>query len=241
MPMGAAIGGASIVGSLISANAASKASKAQTAAANSATDIQKKMFEETRADLQPFKNTGQSAAYSLADFYGLDRNGGGMTGTPVNDAALAAFRNSPDYQFALNEGVSALDRSAASKGLLQSGGQLKAVTKYASGLASTNLGSYLDRLYQLSSMGANAGAQTGNFAVQTGRGMADSTLAAGEAKASGYVGVGNAINQGIGDISNNLSFYRMTNPSSSYGASPYAAAGRADGSAGNFDTLSALR
>jgi hypothetical protein len=90
---------------------------------------------------------------------------------------------------------------------------MKAITKYASGLASTNLGSYLDRLYQLSSMGANAGAQTGNFGVSTGRGMADTTLAAGEAKASGSVGVGNAINGGIGSLSNNLSFYRMT-PSS---------------------------
>jgi hypothetical protein len=51
MPMGAAIGAATVGGSLISANAASKAAKAQTAAANTATDIQKNMFEETRGDL----------------------------------------------------------------------------------------------------------------------------------------------------------------------------------------------
>ena len=45
------------------------------------------------------------------------------------------IRATPGYQFALNEGVKALDTSAAAQGTVLSGGQKKDILQYATGLA----------------------------------------------------------------------------------------------------------
>ena len=45
------------------------------------------------------------------------------------------FQVDPGYQFALDQGLQAVQRSAASKGLLNSGGAVKAVNDYAQGQA----------------------------------------------------------------------------------------------------------
>lgn len=213
MPIGAAIGAVagSVGGALISSSASKKAAQIQGEAANKATDVQERMFQQTREDLAPYNAVGQGALTTLANFYGINSDGTPSTDGALSAGALEAFRNSPDYQFALTEGVKGIDRSAASKGLLLSGGQLKGVTDYASGLATTNLNNYLTRLRDLAGLGENAGAQTGNLALSTGRGIADTTLAGGEAAASGVVGSANAFSSGINNVINNLSALKGMN------------------------------
>lgn len=112
---------------------------------------------------------------------------GGGTGNPMLDA-LRAY---PGYQFAQEEGVNALDRSAASKGLLLSGGQQRAVSRYGTGLADQMYGQYFDQNYQLASLGENAAAQTGNAGSNAAAGAANSQMAAGTAWASGIAGAAN--------------------------------------------------
>ncbi len=92
-----AIVGGTVASALIGARASEKAADAQAAAQNQA-----------RADFLPFRDTGASAMYSLADLYGLSRTGGGPTGTPFGPSALEAFRQSPDYAFPLAEGTRSL-------------------------------------------------------------------------------------------------------------------------------------
>jgi hypothetical protein len=48
--------------------------------------------------------------------------------------SIEEIRNSPGYQFALNENVGALDKSAAAKGTVLSGGHKKDLLQYATGL-----------------------------------------------------------------------------------------------------------
>ncbi len=50
----------------------------------------------------------------------------------------AEVEATPGYQFALKEGLGGVERSAAAKGTLLTGGTLKALNNYASGFASTN-------------------------------------------------------------------------------------------------------
>lgn len=94
------------------------------------------------------------------------------------------FEYSPQYQFNKEEALDALDKSAASRGGLLSGQHMKDVEKYASNLASgewnnytgglnyTSFGGgfsqYVNSLYQMAGLGANA-AQTGaSAATNTG-------------------------------------------------------------------------
>jgi hypothetical protein len=121
--------------------------------------------------------------------------------------ALANFQTSPGYNFRLNEGTKALDRSAASKGMLLSGAQTKAVTDYGQNTASNEWGNYINQLFQLSGLGASSAASTNaadtsaygtgiNALTQGQLGSAQLGAAAGQRAGAG---IGNALS-GIGNI-----------------------------------------
>lgn len=107
---------------------------------------------------------------------------------------FSQFYVSPDYQFRLSEGLKASDRSAAANGMLLSGAQQKALSRYGQGLASQEYGNYWNRLAAMSGIGQtgtnatqNAGSQ---FSSQAGNALQD----AGDARASGYLYMANAKN-----------------------------------------------
>lgn len=224
-PLIAAIGG-SLISGFFASRAANKAAKVQAEAAQRATEVQREMFNLVRGDLSRYRQIGEGAVTSLGQLYGIDPTTGEATGQPFSAESLAAFRRSPDYRFALNEGIGAIEKSRAAKGLLQSGGTAKELQSFGSGLASQNFGNYVSRLMQLAGIGESAASQTGQAALQTGRGIAGSELGRGEALASGYVGSGNALTTTIGDISKNLSLYRLTNPGQGAYGPQLAGAGR---------------
>ena len=181
-------------GSYLSSQASKKAAKAQAAAAERAAALQ-----------APFTNVGQGAVTTLGQLFGI-----GPDGQQTGQADFSNFFQSPDYQFALQEGVNALDFSNAAKGMLQSGNHLRDLTQFGQGLATQNFGNYFNRLLQLSSLGQNAASGQGN---QIGN--------AGEARAAGIVGSANAWNQGLSGIGNSLSLYGALNGSpSAYANNP---------------------
>ena len=205
---------------LLGANAAQNAAGAQVQAAQTAANTQLGIYNQTRSDLMPYNLTGQSALSQLASLFGL---GGANGGVPNAGAATSALTQFPGYQFGLNQGITALDRSAASQGLLLSGGQIKAAQQYGQGYAMQNAWNpYVQQLNSLSGLGENAGAVVGNQGVATGANVANAQLAAGQAAASGIVGSANAINTGIGGgiysgLNSGLLAYQLAN------ASPYGA------------------
>jgi hypothetical protein len=218
MPVGAIIGAAGVGSAVIGSKAAKKAAKTQAAAAGEASDVTLKMYEQTREDLQPYAGTGGSALTSIADMYGLPSAKNPKGGQAFSESALAAFRNSPDYQVALKEGIRARDLSAASKGNLLSGGQEKRIAEYGSDLANMKFGQYMNRLYDLAGMGQNAAAGQGSAATNAGSSLARLALDAGESRAAGTVGSANAITDGISGLGSNLAYLAMRNPSA-YGRS----------------------
>lgn len=197
MPVGvvtAAIAGVGAVASAgIGAYSASQAAKAQKKASKKALKAQEAAAAQARSDLQPWRATGEKALTSLADMYGLgegDQNA-------FSDTALANFYKSPDYRVALEQGVSALDNSAASKGNLLSGGQIKGVMEYGSDLATLKFNNYISRLSQLSGAGQSAASGQASVAQNAGNNAANNYNNIGAAEASGIVGTGNAISGGI--------------------------------------------
>lgn len=209
MGVAAAVAAASAVATvgsaLISSNAAGKAASAQTNAANNATATQLKMYEQTRSDLSPFMGAGTGALGQLANIFGF---GPGGTGSPNAAAAQSQLTAFPGYQFGLDQGIQGLDRSAASRGLVLSGAQLKDAQAYGQGYAQQQAWQpYISELNQVSGLGESAAAGVGNAGITTGAGVAQSQLAAGQAAAGGAVAQGNILGSGLNQLSSQLSPY----------------------------------
>lgn len=213
MPIGATtaavIGaGAGLAGGIMQSNAATDAADTQAAAANRAADQQLSMYNQTRSDLLPFAQGGQGAFTNLTSLLGLN-------GQANSQGMQSALQNYPGYQFALQQGNQALDRSAASKGLLMSGGQLKDLTNYNQGMASQLFGNYFNQNVQLANLGENAAATTGNSGANAANGYSNAIQNAGTAQASGIAGSNNALFGGGGALQNAFQAYTALNPSSS--------------------------
>jgi hypothetical protein len=195
----AIIGAAGIGGSIYSANMGADASRnaadAQMRAAQLGANTQLDIFHQTQSALAPYNQVGQSALQQLARMFGIG-TGGPTSGTAAN--AMSALTQYPGYQFGLNQGQTALDRSAASRGLLLSGGQLKDSQQFGQQYGmQQGWQPYMNQLSGLASLGENAGAMTGQIGAGTGANVANSQLYAGQAQASGIMGSNNAWQGGI--------------------------------------------
>jgi hypothetical protein len=119
----------------------------------------------------------------------------------------------PGYAFRLSEGQKALERSAAARGGLLSGSMLKGTQRFGQDLASqeymnafnraqAQLGTRLGTLGSLYGAGQAATQQVAGQAGQYGENVGNLLMAGGAARASGYAGMGNALNQALGTYLN---------------------------------------
>lgn len=216
-----AIGGAAIVGGASTAIAGGKAAKAQGQAAETAaaasersTQLQieeaKRQYDLTRADYTPYRETGYKALDTLAGLYGVG---------PNKIDPTAALKATPGYQFQMDEGLKAINRSSAARGSLNSGGADKARIRYAEGIASGAYDTYSNRLAALAGVGQSAtgstaaAGQAASNAITSaygvnGQNQAAAATAAGNARASSYANTGSAIN---GTVNNLASLYLYQN------------------------------
>lgn len=177
----AGIAAAGVVGgALISSSAEGKAAEAQVTAAETSITEQRRQFDITREDLAPWLQTGQEA---LGQYSGLLGVGGDGPGT---EAMQEGLRQYPGYQFALEEGIGAIEKSSAARGLTQSGQTLKDLTAYGQGLASSNFENYMNRLQGLSGVGQQTGGQLGTLRQNMAGQIGLSQRQAGQARATGY-------------------------------------------------------
>ncbi len=92
---------------------------------------------------------------------------GGFGSLNFQAPSLDEARNSPGYQFALQQGMRGIESGAASKGTLLTGGTLKALQGFGTGLADQTYGNVFNRaldvnrtnfghLYDFATLGVNA-------------------------------------------------------------------------------------
>lgn len=199
MPIGAAIGAAAVVGAGASIYSSNKASKAQQQASEQANATQMQQYNQSRADLTPWRLTGQNALRDLSDLTGVAYNDGQtmQTGTPMPARQprnqLQALMDSPGYQFRLAEGNKALDRSAAARGGLFSGATLKALSRYNQDYASNEYGNQWNRLASIAGVGQQATNQGVALGQSTANAVSNNLINAGNARASNYINTGNTI------------------------------------------------
>lgn len=225
-----AIVGSSLLGAGASLIGGKKSSKAQQQAADQAMEMerlgieeQRRQYDLSRADMAPWREAGAGALARMV--------------TGVNDGSLldapnpATYRNDPGYQFGLEEGVRTADRSAAAAGTLNSGGTLKALTRYGQGYADqfgyqrvkADQNDRWNRLAGLAGVGQTATTATASLGanaagqIQSGlNNVANSRLQQGNARASGYANMAQGMNNALSSVNSALTLNKVlgsANPS----------------------------
>lgn len=186
MPVAAplAMAGATIGSALIGSSAAKKAAKAEAAANREALALQERLFQQQRADSEPWRRFGSQ---SIGEAYGMLQPGYDHT-------------TSPGYQFRLAEGLRGVENSAAARGILQSGGTLKGIERYAEGMAANDYGDRFNRLSTLAGMGSAANSQSAQAGSSYANAGANILGNIGQAKASGYAGSAGAWQNALGSL-----------------------------------------
>ena len=102
------------------------------------------------------------------------------------------FQTDPGYRFRFEEGQRALDRGAAARGGLLSGGYARKAIRYGQGFASNEYSNVYNRIAAIAGMGQTANQHAGNAAQYGGSAMGTAAAQGGYATAYGQQGAGNA-------------------------------------------------
>jgi hypothetical protein len=202
------------ISAIIGANAAGDAAKAQSQAADKSGAIAKEIYQSQREDFAPFRQAGVENLNRLESVLATP----GAQYTPVN-IDTASLRETPGYQFQMDEGRRAIEGSRASSGLLHSGQTGKELLTFGQGLADQTFNTerafqtrerdtaldqanllranQVNALQNLINTGSGATANTAQAGSNYGATAGNALMAAGEAKAAGALGTANAISKGI--------------------------------------------
>ena len=230
------VAGAVVVSGVIGANAADKAANTQADAANRAADLQYKQYQEDVVRQKPFYDVGVNALPEL------------VAASKYTPFTMDQFQQDPGYAFRLKEGQQALDRSAAARGGLISGGALKAAERYGQEMGSQEYTNAFNRyqaerqarlgpLQAMTGMGQTTAQQIGAAGQNMAGNVGEAYMGGANARASGYVGGANALTSGLGTYLNYSQGNNMINALNSRNAVSLATnnnPGMATNMSGNF-------
>lgn len=226
--VGGAIIGGSLISGLAAGSAADSAAGAQRDAANTASDTQLKMYNQTRDDQAPWRTAGGTAISQLG---AMTQPGGQfMHQFDANDLKNGL---APNYDFQLGQGLGAVNNQASVTGGLVGGNALKGINDYAQNFAgnayqqayqnyNNNQTNIFNRLSSIAGIGQTSVGATGNVGAQAAGNIGSAQLAGGAAQAAGYIGQGNAISGIANGLSGAAGWYGMNNGGSSGSSVPSA-------------------
>lgn len=188
------------------ADATQAAARIGAESANQATQLQREMWQAQQAQQQPWMQAGQTALNALVPM-----------ATNYQKFGMDQFQQDPGYAFRLSEGQKALDRQAAARGGLISGGALKAAQRYGQDMGSQEYTNAFNRyqtersamlnplqslagvgqtaVNQLGAAGQNYATTAGNIGLLGGANQANALMAGGNIRASQYGTLGRGIDQ----------------------------------------------
>ena len=194
---------AAIIGSsLIGGSSAKSAASTQAAAADRAAELQREMFERQVELAEPWRKAGLNALAKLEPL-----------ATEYTPFGMAQFQADPGYAFRLSEGQKALERSAAARGGLLSGGTGKALARFGQEMGSQEYTNAFNRyqaeraarlapLQSLAGVGQTTAQQIGQAGERMASNVGEAIGAGAQARASGYTGAANALTGGLGTYLN---------------------------------------
>ena len=199
---GTAILAGTLGAGLLGGIASSKAAKTQANATENAAELQYQQFERQVELQEPWRKAGEAALNKLAPI-----------ASEYTPFGMKQFRADPGYAFRMSEGMKGLERSAAARGGLLSGGTLKGIQRFGQDLASqeytnafnryqTERAARLQPLQSLAGVGQTASQQLGLAGQQMASNVGEALGAGAQARASGYVGGANALSGALGNYMN---------------------------------------
>lgn len=219
---------ADIAGGIMGAHAAGDAANVESQAAKKAQDLIAKQQQDAldfqngvwtadKANQQPYLDVGSTSANHLRD----------LLNNPFKAPTLDEAKANPGYQFALDSGTTALDKSAAASGNIFSGTQGTALQEFGQHLGEQNYQSVYDRAMQQymnrystlmggTQVGQTATGQYGQQGQAAASNIANVDLTgadmqakqinnAAAARASGYLGTANAWSSMAGNLAGDAS------------------------------------
>lgn len=207
-------GGGAIAGSAIGASGAKTAAQQQVDQQDKALQFQQQEYADQKANQAPFVSAGQSSIGQLMQALQSGKLGPGSI--PAFQApTLAEAQQTPGYQFTQQQGEQGIERGAAAAGGAFTGGTLKSLAGFDSGLADSTYNDVFSRalsgyqttlaaqnqgfnqLASVAGLGENAAANAGNTGAQAANTIGSTFSNIGNAQSAGTVGATNAINNGI--------------------------------------------
>ncbi len=188
---------AAAIGSTAATDAAKQLSGAYTTAAgqgvtglNSAIGQTNTGTNQALSFLSPYVQGGTSSMSILNDALGIN-------GPDAQAAYYRNYQNDPGFLATQQAGVNALDQSAASGGMLRSGGQMKSLYSYGQRNMQSQFQDRLARLFQVGGQGLSAAGSSANIAENGSNTIADYLRQIGGVQGEGTLGSANALAGGI--------------------------------------------
>jgi hypothetical protein len=233
MPWGFAIAAAGTVAAgAMGASASKSAARTQAASAEADRRLQQEQYYDQVNRQEPFRQAGLQSTTELQRQFGLagDSASAGY-GNLLRDFSTADFQADPGYAFRLQEGLKALDRTAAMRGKMMSGQALKAAGRYGQDMASQEYQNAYNRYNQNRSQryqmltgqqtaGANATGQQNQSSQNYASAAGNALQNAGNARASSYMGQANAWGGALNSVANaglQYGFNNLNNQSTAAG------------------------
>lgn len=206
MPLAAAIipavigAGGAVIASSNNRRAANTATQAAQQAANQNNALQRDIYSQNAARLDPYTQRGNMAGETLNAM---------LSGGTGADDAFARFRDGTGFNFIRDETLNATRGAFAGRSVGQSGAALRALQDRASNLATVNgINPFMNALQsqqQTGLMGASSLAGVGqNFGNAVSNNNNSAASATGNAALANAYNTNNAIGQGIGTFTNLL-------------------------------------
>jgi hypothetical protein len=164
--------------------AANKAAGAQQDATRAANDLQRYVYDTTRADNMPALQARNSALQQMQSL--------------LSDPS--SLTKQPGYQFGLDQGTRTLNNGAAARGMTYSGAAGKALTRYGQDYAGSKLNESFNRLSALAGAGQPGAGTIAGAGSQYGQTVGNNLTAMGDANAAKYIVGGNAIGNAVNGL-----------------------------------------
>jgi hypothetical protein len=192
MSWGAVIGVAGgLIGNALSNRGARRGADAAAEAQFAAIDEQRRQYDQSREDMQPWLQAGTGALGRL---------------TALSSGDMSGFYKSPGYDFIQRETIQGADRSAAARGGLYGGGHQADLQNRLTGLASNEFGNYWNQQAGLAGVGQTAAGGLASLGQSMASNVGNAYGNIGNARQSMYqqIGQNNAqLGYGLGGALNN--------------------------------------
>lgn len=224
-------------------DATTSAADTQAKSSQQAINEQARQYNLTRADMQPWRTSGNASLMALQRLLGtVGYNKDAAIAGPNGESLYGVgslmlpfkptdLQNEPGYQFGLKQGEDSINRAASAGGRLLSGATLKALNRYSQDYAGTKYNEAFNRdlaqkqnIYNMlsgqSGTGQVATQQIAAAGQNSANNIAELLTGQGNALAAGQVGSANAWGNAFSNIQNQYQQQQLMNrlfPSTSGG------------------------